>query len=147
MSKRVDQQKEDDALLARAAVAVEQETLTPSGNDTANGERTLLMEYLTEEFGERKRKRDKEHAALLRLNENSRANAEEFLRQKKMKQTACNHQQPRGETNVRGQWLSNGKLFILCQKCQKSWFWPDQGNEIPQHLMPDGNDVGQQSFV
>lgn len=143
MSKRVDEKQSED-LVSKAASVVfaepEKAEQTLNGND-------ILRQYLIEEFAEKKRKRDEEHAQLLRLNENSRKSAEDFTRQKEAKQASCAHTQPRGETNVRGQYLSNGKLFLTCQRCQKTWVLPDDNGKIPTYLLPSGDDIGQPSMA
>lgn len=144
MSKRVNDKQEEE-LLNKAALAVVEDD--DEKESVESNEKTILRQYLVEEFAERAKKRKEEHEQLMRLNENSRRNAEEFNRRKAEKQASCAHTQPRGETNVRGQYLSSGKLFLTCQRCQKSWLLPDDSQTIPTHLLPSGNDVGQPSLA
>lgn len=140
MSKRADEMQAEDSLLNKAGIIAT--VFEQPVNAGMSPLQEALLQNLSEEFEERKKKRESDKDAVIRMNENSRRNAELFTAKQALQQRQCPHKQPKGESNVRGQYLSNGYLHLRCQRCQKAWNFPADEQTFPADLWPSGDDIG-----
>lgn len=142
--KKKDPNMEEEQIPQEVALAAVAATLTDGEKGATDEDKALRMEILhgLSDFVNRQKVREEEAKAQVeRHYENSRLRLEETNRQAREEQDNCSHMKQGGRDYcVGGQRLSNGQLFLLCQRCQKTWFYPllpeqkGVADEIPHEI-------------
>lgn len=104
-----------------------------------------LLAFLTEDLEEKARKRKEERDMARELARRNAENAAEQGHQQRFEQSMCRHEMDNGHTALSGNDLSNGVLALICVKCQKVWqnLRDEDGNVLPNHLMPSNQRMGR----
>jgi hypothetical protein len=90
----------------------------PAASDIELRLKALQLAKLEREEAELAEKQERRVASARRQAED----AVETERKQKLAESMCSHQMPGGVSAFGGQWLSNGKLRVVCGKCGKNCY-------------------------
>jgi hypothetical protein len=134
--------KPDKSDMTEALPVMAMAMMEKGTGESGSKAQALLGEFLQDVMEERRAK--KARAERLRLN--SVKIAKEDAERRSQEKANCSHRNQRGETRLRGQYLSGTKqLCLVCMFCSDEFHRPPMGNgqkAPPPELVPSADVIG-----
>jgi len=97
----------------------------------------LLVEQLHEQIGAREAESERRKNRMVEM----RTELEQERLERQLRQNSCSHLKEDQKSALAGQELSNGQLYLACQKCRKTFTEEDLKQNTP--IIPKGDNIGR----